>query len=121
MNSSILAKYQPVEVRPGLQKLTDSVHTNVNDEAESAYLLAAAANLGTTIFHPVGTCRMGKYNQGDNDKEWNAVVDPKLRVYGLKGLRVIDASIMPTITSGNTAAPTMVIAERAASFILQDQ
>ena len=75
-------------------------------------LMRAASDLVTTIFHPVGTCKMG-----DDDM---AVVDSRLRVLGIANLRVVDASVMPRITSGNTNAPTMMIAERAAEFILQD-
>ena len=71
-----------------------------------------ALDTGVAIYHPVGTCKMG------NDA--NAVVDERLRVRGLDGLRVADASVMPTMTSGNTHAPTVMIAERAAEFIRQD-
>ena len=99
MAAPALAKYAPEEWRPGPAAEDDRA------------LVKAAGDLGTTIFHPVGTCRMG----GDRD----AVVDDRLRVHGIEGLRVIDASVMPRITSGNTNAPTYMIAERGAEFVLE--
>ncbi|GAB3377205.1 GMC family oxidoreductase [Massilia agri] len=98
-----LAKYRPEEVMPGPQ---------FQSEEELAH---AAGLVGTTIFHPVGTCRMGK--AGDS----LAVVDGRLRVHGVGRLRVVDASIMPFITSGNTNSPTIMIAEKAAQDILAGQ
>jgi choline dehydrogenase len=95
-----LAKYRPQEVKPGVQFQTD---------AELAQL---AGDIGTTIFHPVGTTKMGPA------ADPMAVVDARLRVHGVRGLRVVDAGVMPTITSGNTNAPTLMIAERAAAWIL---
>jgi len=92
------AKYDPEEFRPGPEAQTD------------IDLATAASDIGTTIFHPVGTVRMGM------DAE--APLDPQLRVRGVRGLRVVDASVMPTITSGNTNAPTIMIAEKAADMIL---
>ncbi|HMI75861.1 MAG TPA: GMC oxidoreductase, partial [Steroidobacteraceae bacterium] len=83
------------------------------DDTDS--LAAAAGNIGTTIFHPVGTAKMGRAT----DEE--AVVDARLRVHGIEHLRVIDASIMPTITSGNTNTPTAMIAEKGAQMILEDR
>ena len=97
-----LAAYKPREVKPGVQFQSD-------DD-----LARLAGDIGTTIFHPVGTCRMGRTGEA------GAVVDSRLRVQGLTGLRIADASIMPTITSGNTNAPTLMIAERAAAWIAQD-
>ena len=95
-----LAKYRPKEVKPGVQFETD------------AELWKLAGDIGTTIFHPVGTAKMGPA------ADPMAVVDARLRVHGVRGLRVVDASVMPTITSGNTNAPTLMIAERAAAWIL---
>jgi choline dehydrogenase-like flavoprotein len=74
----------------------------------------AAGEIGTTIFHPVGTAKMGLA------QDPLAVLDERLRVHGLGGLRVADASVMPRITSGNTGSPTMMIAEKAAEMILVD-
>ena len=95
-----LQKHSPVEFRPGAEIASD-------DE-----LARAAGDIATTIFHPVGTCRMGAGKDG--------VVDHRLRVHGINGLRIVDASIMPTITSGNTNAPTLMIAEKAAAMIIED-
>jgi choline dehydrogenase-like flavoprotein len=81
---------------------------------DEAALVKAAGDVGTTIFHPVGTAKMGR------DTDPRAVVDATLRVIGLDRLRVIDASVMPAITSGNTNAPTMMIAEKGAALILSD-
>ncbi|NCF77418.1 MAG: choline dehydrogenase [Proteobacteria bacterium] len=102
MAAPALAPFNPTELKPG---------PDIQSEED---LKRAAGDLGTTIFHPVGTCKMGP----QHDPE--AVVDDELRVHGIKGLRVIDASIMPTITSGNTNAPTVMIAERGAEFIRRD-
>jgi len=94
-----LAKYQPEEWKPGVQYQSD------------ADLARLAGDIGTTIFHPVGTCAMGR------DDDPAAVVDSQLRVRGVAGLRVADASVMPRITSGNTNSPTLMIAERAAEWL----
>ena len=99
MAARALAPFAPQEWKPGVELTTDEA------------LSQAAAALGTTIFHPVGTCKMGR--------DPLAVVDDRLRVHGIEGLRVIDASIMPRITSGNTNAPTVMIAEKGAEFMLE--
>ena len=98
-NQSAMKKYNPSEIKPGKVYQSDEDLSSVSGE------------IGTTIFHPVGTCRMGP------DAE--AVVDENLCVKGLRNLRVVDASIMPTITSGNTNSPTIMIAEKAADLILR--
>jgi choline dehydrogenase len=97
-----LARYRPDEVKPGAQFQSD-------DE-----LTTLAGDIGTTIFHPVGTAKMGPRS------DVMAVVDARLRVHGIRGLRVVDASVMPSITSGNTNSPTLMIAERAAGWIHED-
>ena len=98
-----LAKYRPAEFLPGADAQSD------------AALAHAASNIGTTIFHPVGTCKMGPTSDA------SAVVDARLRVHGIGRLRVVDASIMPSITSGNTNSPTIMIAEQGSRFILEDR
>jgi choline dehydrogenase-like flavoprotein len=82
---------------------------------DEASLAKAAGDIGTTIFHPVGTAKMGTENDSF------AVVDERLRFRGLQGLRIADASVMPTITSGNTNTPTAMIAEKGAAMILEDR
>jgi len=94
-----LQKYGPEEFMPGTKFQTDE---------ELAF---AAGNIGTTIFHPVGTCKMGRVTDS------MSVVDSELRVKGVKGLRVVDGSVMPQITSGNPNSPIIMIAERAAELI----
>jgi choline dehydrogenase len=103
MGQKALEPYHPVEFLPG---------PSVGDDEAS--LAKAAGDIGTTIFHPVGTAKMGRPNDA------NAVVDERLRFYGIAGLRIADASVMPTITSGNTNTPTAMIAEKGAAMILQD-
>jgi choline dehydrogenase len=98
-----MAKYRPEEFKPG-------PHIASDEE-----LAVEAGNIATTIFHPIGTAKMG----GANDP--TAVVDERLRVRGIGGLRVVDASVMPTITSGNTNSPVIMIAEKAADMICEDR
>ena len=102
VQSPALKPYTPEEYKPGMQYQSDEE------------LVKAAGDIGTTIFHPVGTCKMGRADDP------MAVLDSQLRVRGIHHLRVVDASAMPTITSGNTAAPTMMIAERAAELLTRE-
>jgi choline dehydrogenase len=97
------ARYEPQEFKPGIEFQSDEE------------LAQAAGDVGTTIFHPVGTCKMSPASDP------GAVVDSRLRVHGIERLRVVDASIMPTITSGNTNSPTVMIAERGAEMIRADR
>ncbi|MES1980117.1 MAG: GMC family oxidoreductase N-terminal domain-containing protein [Pseudomonadota bacterium] len=99
VSQSALAKYQPEEFKPGVQFQTDEE------------LARLAGDIATTIFHPVGTTKMGR------EDDPMAVVDSHLRVRGIRGLRVVDAGVMPLITSGNTNSPTLMIAEKAAEWI----
>lgn len=101
VSQSPMAKYQPEEYKPGIQYQSDEE------------LAKLAGDIATTIFHPVGTCKMGRSDDP------TAVVDSELRVIGVDRLRVVDASVMPTITSGNTNSPTLMIAEKAAGFMTQ--
>jgi choline dehydrogenase-like flavoprotein len=101
VNQPALAKYNPHEFKPGLELETQED------------LVKAAGDISSTIFHPTGTCKMG------NDPM--AVVDERLRIHGLRGLRVVDASVMPSITSGNTNSPTLMIAEKASEMIKADR
>jgi len=103
MRQAALAPYRPDEYLPG---------PGVGDD--DAALAKAAGDIGTTIFHPVGTAKMGRAHDA------MAVVDERLRVHGLGSLRVIDASVMPTITSGNTNTPTAMIAEKGAAMMIED-
>ncbi|WP_299234751.1 GMC family oxidoreductase N-terminal domain-containing protein [uncultured Halomonas sp.] len=102
-SQSAFARYSPEEVKPGVEYQSD-------DD-----LVRLAGDIGTTIFHPVGTAKMGR------DDDPMAVVDAHLRVRGVSGLRVVDASVMPTITSGNTNSPTLMIAEKAARWVLKGE
>ncbi|WP_169545351.1 GMC family oxidoreductase [Sneathiella aquimaris] len=100
MSAKAIAKYEPEEFLPG---------ASIESDEE---LAVEAGNIATTIFHPVGTCKMGQ--------DPMAVVDDRLRLRGLSGLRIVDASIMPTIVSGNTNSPVIMIAEKASKMILED-
>ena len=100
VHAEVFKKYQPTEIQPGNHIQTD--------EDLKDYI----RQFGGTIFHPVGTCKMGN----DND----AVVDERLRVRGIRGLRVVDASIIPTIVGGNTNAPSIMIGEKASDMIKED-
>ena len=104
MAQEALKPYAPHERLPG---------KHIGDDAAS--LAKAAGDIGTTIFHPVGTAKMGLASDA------HSVVDERLRVIGLAGLRVIDASVMPSITSGNTNTPTIMIAAKGAQMMLEDQ
>jgi choline dehydrogenase-like flavoprotein len=98
-----LAPFKPVEYLPGTVA-----------DGDEAGLVKAAGEIGTTIFHPVGTAKMGL------PSDPMAVVDERLRIFGLQGIRVVDASVMPAITSGNTNSPTIMIAEKGATMIRED-
>ena len=100
LGTDTFKKYQPEEYRPGI---------HIKDDEG---LVKAGSDYTQTIFHPVGTCRMGQ--------DENSVVNERLKVNGIENLRVVDASVMPNITSGNTNAPTIMIAEKASDMILED-
>jgi len=99
MAQPAMQRYAAEELKPGVQHQSDEE------------LARLAGDIANTIFHPVGTIKMGRLD------DHSAVLDPHLRVKGVQGLRVVDASVMPTITSGNTNAPTLMIAEKAAAWI----
>jgi choline dehydrogenase len=103
MSKSAMRPYEPEELKPGVQYQSDDDLTRL------------AGDIASTIFHPVGTVKMGR------TEDDTAVLDPHLRVKCIAGLRVVDASVMPEITSGNTNSPTIMIAEKAARWILAGQ
>ena len=103
MSQPAMRPYEPEEFKPGVQYQSDDDLTRL------------AGDIASTIFHPVGTVKMGR------TEDDTAVLDPHLRVKGIAGLRVVDASVMPEITSGNTNSPTIMIAEKAAGWILAGQ
>jgi len=107
MAQDALKIFAPQEYKPGVQYQTD------------AELAKLAGDIATTIFHPVGTAKMGRTDGTHNDPM--AVVNARLQVRGVTGLRVVDASVMPLITSGNTNAPVLMIAEKAAQWIAEDE
>jgi choline dehydrogenase-like flavoprotein len=100
--------------QPALAAMTGAEIEPGADVQSDAEIDAALRKIVNTAYHPTGTCKMGP------DSDPMAVVDGRLRVRGVSGLRVVDASVMPEIISGNTSAPTMMIAQRAAAFILED-
>jgi choline dehydrogenase-like flavoprotein len=100
--------------QPALAAMTGAEIEPGADVQSDAQIDAALRKIVNTAYHPTGTCKMGP------DSDPMAVVDGRLRVRGVSGLRVVDASVMPEIISGNTSAPTMMIAQRAAAFILED-
>jgi choline dehydrogenase len=102
MSQAAMAPFEPEEFKPGAQYQSDEE------------LARLAGDIASTIFHPVGTTRMGR----ENDPM--AVVNSRLQVRGIRGLRVVDAGVMPLITSGNTNSPTLMIAEKAAHWMAQD-
>jgi choline dehydrogenase len=101
MSQAAMASFEPEEFKPGVQYQSDEDLTKL------------AGDIASTIFHPVGTTRMGR------DDDPLAVVNSHLQVRGIRGLRVVDAGVMPTITSGNTNSPTLMIAEKAAHWMAQ--
>src|SRR5207302_1544257 len=111
----LFTRSDPGRERPNLQFHVQPLSLDKFGDPLHPFPAFTASDIGTTIFHPVGTAKMGR------DTDPTAVVDERLRVTGVSGLRVVDASVMPNITSGNTNAPTMMIAEKGADMIRQDQ